>query len=34
MLRKLLAGKIEMEPIAEDGRRGYLARGAPRQICG
>jgi hypothetical protein len=27
MLRKLLAGKIEMEPVAEDGRRGYRFRG-------
>jgi site-specific DNA recombinase len=27
MLRKLLAGKIDMEPVAEDGRRGYRFRG-------
>jgi hypothetical protein len=27
ILRALLADKIEMEPVVEDGRRGYLCRG-------
>ena len=27
VLRKLLTGKTEMEPVAKDGRRGYRFRG-------
>ena len=30
MLRVLLADKIEMEPVVEDGRRGYRCRGVLR----
>ena len=30
MLRALLADKIEMEPVVEDGQRGYRCRGVLR----